>query len=93
MARLVVKEAQNHGMTPSAYLRMMANQKPMDYLEIREQLNKLVTEVNRIGVNINQIVKNHNASLYSITDKKNLSAYMQKLNLTMKEVVSVIGNE
>ena len=93
MARQVVRKACERDMTPSAYLRMLANQKPIDYPEIREQLNKLITEVNRIGVNINQIVKNHNSSLYSNMDKKNLSAYMQKLNLTLKEVVSIIGNK
>lgn len=92
-AKRIIKEAEKAGMTPSAYLRMMASQKPEDYPEIRTQLKTLINEVNHIGVNINQIVKNHNSSLYSQADKKSLSAYMQKLNLTMKDVVNVIGNK
>ena len=72
---------------------MLANQKPANYPDIRQQLNQLISEVNKIGVNINQIVKNHNASLYSIADKKNLSANMQKLNLLVRRVVSNLGDK
>ena len=92
-ARLLMKAAQERSMTPSSYLRMLANQKPANYPDIRQQLNQLISEVNKIGVNINQIVKNHNASLYSIADKKNLSANMQKLNLLVRKVVSEVGNK
>lgn len=92
-ARQLAKDAQSRGMTPSEYIRMLADQKPANYPDIRELLNQLISEVNRIGVNINQIVKNHNASLYSVMDKKNLTASMQKLNLLVREVVKEIGNK
>ena len=92
-ARLLMKAAQERSMTPSSYLRMLANQKPANYPDIRQQLNQLISEVNKIGVNINQIVKNHNASLYSVADKKNLLANMQKLNLLVRKVVSEVGNK
>lgn len=92
-ATRIIKEADKKGMTPSAYLRMMANQEPRDYPEIRTQLKQLINEVNHVGVNINQIVKNHNSGLYFEHDKKRLDAYMQKLNLTMKEAVTILGNQ
>lgn len=79
-------------LTESAYLRFLIRQKPKEYPEIREQLKKLTNEVNHIGININQIVKNHNSHLYSQGDKEQLISYMKKLSLTMKDVVKCLGN-
>lgn len=92
-AKQIAEGAAKNNMTPSSYLRLMANQKPNDYPEIQTHLKKLINEVNHIGVNINQIVKNHNASYYSAGDKERLFAYMKKLNVTVKEVVAAIGNK
>lgn len=39
----------------------------------------LVYEMNRIGNNINQIVKNHNAHFYSEKDKRELFYLMREL--------------
>jgi hypothetical protein len=51
-----------------------------------------VGEVNRIGVNINEIVRNNNSSLYSDSDKSRLFAYMIKLNEKLNKVVDDIGD-
>lgn len=88
----IAKEADTKGMKISAYVRMMANQSPRDYPEIRAQLKTLINEVNHIGNNINQITKNNNSKLYFEQDKRKLYAYMQKLNLTMQEVVKVVSD-
>ena len=49
--------------------------------QTRRRLNReLINEVNRIGVNINQIVKNNNAQYYSPAEKKKLFLMMQQLN-------------
>lgn len=80
------------GLTESAYLRFLLRQRPKDYPNVREQLKILINEVNHIGININQIVKNHNSHLYSQGDKEQLIAYMKKLNLTMKDVVERLGD-
>ena len=68
------------GMTESEFIRLLITQRPKDYPEIRQMLNGLINEVNRIGVNINEIVHNNNSVLYSDSDKTRLMAYMQKLN-------------
>lgn len=87
------KKAQQANMTESAYLRLMIRQKPNDYPEIRLLLKELINEINHIGNNINQIVKNHNAQFYSEDDKTRLFAYMKKLNKVVDEAVRKIGNQ
>ena len=54
---------------------------------------EFINEINRIGININQIVFNSNAQLYSKKDKEQLVAYMKKLNQSVSEVVVKIGNQ
>ena len=91
-AKLLTEKAGNAGLTETAYLRLLISQKPNDYPEIRKLLKELINEVNRVGVNINQITFSHNAELYSKEDKEKLVAYMRKLNLEVKKVVDMIGN-
>lgn len=71
----------------------MIKQKPNDYPEIRILLKELINEVNHIGVNINQIVKNYNSGFYSDTEKNSLFAYMQKLNRLLSEAVKQLGDK
>lgn len=92
-AKLLEEKAKKAGMTESQYLRLMISQKPNDYPEVRQLLRDLINEVNRIGVNINQITHNHNAELYSQDDKERLIAYMRKLNVAAAKVVDIVGNQ
>ena len=48
------------GMNESEFIRLLITEKPKDYPEIRQMLSGLIDEVNRIGVNINEIVHNNN---------------------------------
>ena len=80
------------GMTESEFIRLMITQKPKDYPEIREGLKELICEVNRIGVNINEIVYNNNSGLYSDSDRTRLFAYMLKLNQKLDKAVDDIGD-
>ena len=80
------------GMTESEFIRLLITQRPKDYPEIRHMLNSLINEVNRIGVNINEIVHNNNSMLYSDSDKIRLLAYMHKLNEAVNKAVNDIGN-
>ena len=82
-AKMLAKKACDNGM----------NEKPNDYPEVRKILKELINEVNRIGININQIVFNNNAGLYSKEDKTQLIAYMRKLNQKIDEAVVKIGNQ
>ena len=79
--------------TGSEYIRLLISQKPNDYPEVRKLLKELINEINRIGININQIVFNSNAQIYSKKDKEQLVAYMKKLNQSVSEAVVKIGNK
>lgn len=92
-AKLLEEKAKQADMSESQYLRLMISQKPNDYPEVRQLLRDLINEVNRIGVNINQITHNHNAELYSTSDKEQLIAYMRKLNVAVAKVVDIVGNQ
>lgn len=91
-AKTFHEKAEQAGMTEAEYFRLIITQQPSDYPEIRNGLKDLVNEVNRIGVNVNEIVYHHNAALYSQADKERLYAYMRKLNETVKKAVKEIGD-
>lgn len=86
------RKVEELGMTESEFIRLLITQKPKDYPEIRQMLTGLIGEVNRIGVNINEIVHNNNSMLYSDSDKSRLFAYMLKLNERLNKVVDDIGD-
>lgn len=90
-ARAFRTQADRAGMSESDYFRLLISQKPNDYPEIRGSMKELINEVNRIGVNINEIVHNNNSELYSLADKERLVAYMRKLNETMEKAVEQLG--
>ncbi len=92
-AKILADKAKEAGMNEAEYVRLLIRQKPNDYPEIRKLLKTLINEINRIGININQIVFNHNSGLYSEDDKSRLVAYMRKLNSAVNEVVMQIGNQ
>lgn len=87
------EQAKAEGMNETDYLRKIIGQKPKDFPVIRIAIANLTTEVNRIGHNINQIVHNNNSGLYSEMDKRQLIAYMRKLNDAVNEVVKSIGSK
>ena len=54
-------------------------------IEQKIELQRLTFEINKIGVNINQIVKNNNSKFYSESDK-------EKLNFLIYEVIEKLEN-
>lgn len=71
----------------SEYIRLLiCSQNAYMHPEIQNELMKLRQEVNRIGVNINQIVKNNNSGIYLYRDKEQISAYMKNLIKEFKEL-------
>ena len=92
-AKELAKKAKGNGRKEAEYIRLLISQNPNDYPEVRKLLKELINEINRIGININQIVFNNNAGLYSKDDKTQLIAYMRKLNQKVDEAVSQIGNQ
>lgn len=79
----IKEECEKYGMSESEYFRTLLRNKRADskqfsktkqeYLDIRE----LTREINYIGNNINQIVKNTHMNLYSEHEKKKLFALME----------------
>ncbi len=92
-AKELTRKAKESGMSESAYLRLMITQTPKTYPEVQKQLKQLINEVNYIGHNINQIVKNYNSGFYSESDKSHLNAYMKKVYGKLDEAVRVVGGE
>lgn len=71
--------AKEFNVSESEFLRRQIRQRPSDYPEIKILMGHLINEVNRVGVNINQIVKRNNAGFYDEMDKVRLEAYMRKI--------------
>lgn len=92
-AKMLAQKAKDMEMNEAEYIRLLISQKPSDYPDMRKLMKELINEVNRIGININQIVFNSNTGLYSKEDKTRLVAYMRKLNKKTDEVVDKIGNQ
>lgn len=78
------KGAAEMGISESRFLRMLLTERPRDHPEIREELRRLNQEVNHIGVNINQIVHDHNSRLYSEEDRR-------RLYISMKQIKDLAG--
>lgn len=51
---------------------------------------RLRNEINKIGLNINQIVKNNHSHLYRESDKINLNKYVEEIRGLTKELVTMI---
>ena len=90
--QLLKEKASANGITESEYIRLMISQKPNDYPEIRKLLKEAINEINHIGININQIVKNNNSTFYQKEDKIKLIAYMQRVDETLQKVVKALGS-
>ena len=90
-ANLLCRKAEQAGMTESGYLRMLIRGNPAEIPQIRGLVKTLINEVNHIGVNVNQIARNSNAGYFNSSEKQQLLAYMQKLNMEMEQVVKLLG--
>lgn len=57
-----------------------------DLLEL--EIMRLRNEINKIGVNINQIVKNNNSHIYKTEEKRRLENYLEEVVLLQKTIIS-----
>lgn len=89
--RKIMKEAKKKNMKFSTYVRYVAKlDKNMDP-EFIKAIYKLANEINYIGHNINQVVKNNNSKLYSEIDKARLMEYMRILNEKVESLLKQNG--
>lgn len=81
---ILCKKVDSSGITTSEYIRRLIKNDCGKSVEIESREDflfrkQLIWELNHIGNNINQIVKNNNAKFYSEAEKKRLFELMQKI--------------
>lgn len=78
--------AKRCGLSESAYLRMLIEEKKLVDQGTFIMLKNLQYEIHKIGVNINQITRSINAGFYSDNDKDRLFGYLSGLNEQFQKV-------
>lgn len=94
-AKLLAERSKAENMNESEYIRyLLLNQSghPRSR-ELELEIMRLRNEINKIGINVNQIVKNNNSHLYRESDKIGLNRYMEKINGLIKELIMLITKE
>lgn len=89
----IMKVAKDQNMIFSAYVVKMLGNNPNYDVELRRRISKLASEINYIGHNINQIVRNNNSGLYSDFDKSRLMEYMRIINEKVDLLITQSGNK
>ena len=85
-ARILAERSKAENMNESEYIRyLILNQSEHPRSrELEIEIMRLRNEINKIGVNINQIVKNNNSHVYKEDDKVLLKRKMQVINENLK---------
>lgn len=90
-ARVLEERSKAENMNESEYIRyLLLNQSEHPRSrELELEIMRLRNEINKIGVNVNQIVKNSNSHIYSEHDKIELKLQMEaikdKLNMLLNK--------
>lgn len=91
-AKLLAECSKAENMNESEYIRyLLLNQSEHPRSkELELEIMRLRNELNKIGLNINQIVKNSNSHIYNEDDKIKLNVRMSELNDLLKRYISII---
>lgn len=84
----LVTDSKKTGMSASAYLRELIHNRTPKRREDLLQIKELVTEINKIGININQIVAHVNSGFYSEHEKRKLFALMNTLVKHTEDIIN-----
>ena len=89
-ARILNERSQAENMNESEYIRyLLLNQSEHPRSrELELEIMRLRNEINKIGVNINQIAKNNNSHMYSEDDKIELMTKLEKLKILLEQIMS-----
>ena len=92
-AKILAECSQAENMNESEYIRyLLLNQSEHPRSRGLElEIMRLRNEINKIGVNVNQIVKNNNSHIYSNSDKIELKSQMHKAVDLMEHMIEIIG--
>ena len=88
-ARVLEECSKVENMNESEYIRyLLLNQsETLRSRELELEIMHLRNEINKIGVNINQIVKNNNSHMYKDRDKSELKVYLEKIMTLLKTLI------
>ena len=90
---LLERNAKACGMTHSAYLRQLIQNRPIDHPEIKKLLKELLYEVNRIGNNVNQIAHHINEGFYFKEDRNQLLKEQKELELQVAKIAELLRKQ
>lgn len=92
-AKLLAERSKAEKMNESEYIRylLLSQSEHPRSKELELEIMRLRNEINKIGVNINQIVKNNNSNIYKEEDKKKLEEYLKEIVLLQKTMLSCIN--
>ena len=91
-ARLLAEYSKAENMNESEYIRhLLLNQSenPRNK-ELEVKIMRLHNEINKIGVNVNQIVKNNNSHIYNESDKMELKSQVYRVADLMEYMLEKI---
>ena len=82
-AKILEERSKAENMNESEYIRyLLLNQSEHPRSrELELEIMRLRNEINKIGLNINQIVKNNNSHIYNEDDKINLISHMEQISM------------
>ncbi len=80
------RRAKANHQSMSAYVRASINNRPADNPKLLLEYQKQLTQLGKIGNNINQIVRAHNSGLYRSEDRAELCMAMQQVSSIMQEI-------
>ena len=92
-ANLLAERSKAENMNESEYIRyLLLNQSEHPRSrELELEVMRLRNEINKIGLNVNQIVKNSNSHIYNESDKIKLNLQMEQIRDLLMMCVSNIG--
>ena len=90
------RDAKNAGLSLSAYMRELINgNEPksrvdlLELMQLRVTISDMKNEINKIGVNINQVTRSFNATYFSENEKRKLYGYLmefEKINSKLEKL-------
>lgn len=92
-AKLLAECSKAENMNESEYIRYLIlnqSENPRSR-ELEVEVMRLRNEINKIGVNINQIVKNSNTHLYMENDKEQLKRYLEEILILQKMIIDKLA--
>lgn len=92
-ARILAERSKAENMNESEYIRyLLLNQSEHSRSrELELEIMRLRNEINKIGLNVNQIVKNNNSHIYSNSDKIELKLQIEMIKDLLKELILSIS--